>query len=227
MPWLRKQRVWLESLIDECGDPHQRISLFAIAGQTSGLLGYIAAGRGSSPIGRAYCLESYQLGCYAADPNLVAWARGMQSFCEYYAGRYEEALRFAEAGLAEATADSQRIRLAVNGVARAKGRLGDADGVRRAVDQAYEVQSRSEAGISPRSSISLAGYSSAQLAGNPATAYLSLAMPREVERYGRIALGVMPAEQSPWGRALVQLDMARVAGDEFGWRLRCGNGDDR
>lgn len=132
----------------------------------------------------------------------------MQSFCEYYAGRYEEALRFAEAGLAEATADSQRIRLAVNGVARAKGKLGDADGVRRAVDQAYEVQSRSEAGISPRSSISLAGYSSAQLAANAATAYLSLARPREVERYGRIALGEMPAEQ-PWGRALVQLDMAR------------------
>lgn len=210
VPWLRKQRAWLESLIDECSDPRQRIRLFEIAGQTSGLLGYIAASCGSFPVARAYSLESYQLGCYTADPALMAWARGMQSFCEYYAGSYVAALRFAEAGIAEAANGSQSIRLAVNGVARAKGKLGDADGVRRAVDEAYELQSRSNAVTADHSSISLHGYSNAQLAGNAATAYLSLAMPVEVERYGRIALDEMHATQSPWGRALVQLDMARA-----------------
>ncbi|MFE3445037.1 2'-5' RNA ligase family protein [Nocardia sp. NPDC059180] len=128
LPWLRKQRAWLESLIDECGDPRQRIRLFEIAGQTSGLLGYIAVGCGSFTVARAYCLESYQLGCYAGDTNLMAWARGIQSFCEYYAGRYEDALRFAEAGLVDAAGGSQSVRLAINGVARAKGKLGDAEG---------------------------------------------------------------------------------------------------
>ncbi|WP_280467624.1 hypothetical protein [Nocardia cyriacigeorgica] len=210
VPSLRKQRAWLESLIDECGDPFQRIRLFEIAGQTSGLLGYIAASCGSFAVARAYCLESYQLSCYATDPVLMAWARGMQSFCEYYAGCYPEALRFAEAGVAAAAGGPQSVRLIVNGVARAKGKLGDAEGVRRAVDEAYQLQSRSDEGTAQRSSISLDGYSSAQLAGNGATAYLSLAMPDEVERYGRFALREMPAEQSPWGWALVQLDMARA-----------------
>ncbi|MBF6080078.1 hypothetical protein IU485_01730 [Nocardia cyriacigeorgica] len=210
LPWLRKQRAWLESWIDECGDPFQRIRLFEIAGQTSGLLGYIAASCGSFAVARAYCLESYQLSCYATDPALMAWARGMQSFCEYYAGRYPEALRFAEAGVVAAAGRPQSIRLIVNGVARAKGKLGDVEGVRRAVDEAYQLLSRTDAGTFQRSSISLDGCSTAQLAGNAATAYLSLAMPDEVERYGRLALSEMPAEQSPWGRALVQLDIARA-----------------
>lgn len=177
LPWLRKQRAWLESLIDECGDPFQRIRLFEIAGQTSGLLGYIAASCGSFAVARAYCLESYQLSCYATDPALMAWARGMQSFCEYYAGRYPEALRFAEAGVVAAAGRPQSIRLIVNGVARAKGKLGDVEGVRRAVDEAYQLLSRTDAGTFQRSSISLDGCSTAQLAGNAATAYLSLAMP--------------------------------------------------
>ncbi|WP_369028308.1 hypothetical protein, partial [Nocardia farcinica] len=126
-------------------------------------------------------------------PALMAWARGMQSFCEYYAGRYPEALRFAEAGVVAAAGGPQSIRLIVNGVARAKGKLGDVEGVRRAVDEAYQLLSRTDAGPFQRSSISLDGYSTAQLAGNAATAYLSLAMPDEVERYGRLALSEMPA----------------------------------
>ncbi|NEW54521.1 hypothetical protein GV794_02415 [Nocardia cyriacigeorgica] len=210
VPWLRKQRVWLESLIDECGEPRQRVRLFEIAGQTSGLLGYIAVGCGSFAVARAYCLEAYQLSRYAADSNLIAWARGMQSFCEYYAGRYGDALRFAEAGFTEAAGGRQSIRLAVNGIARAKGKLGDADGVRRAVDSAYQLQSDTEQPKCVPSSISLDCYNAAQIAGNAATAFLSLAMPIEVERFGRIALAEMTAEQSPWGRALVQVDMARA-----------------
>lgn len=92
LPALTKQRAWLEALIDECRDLQQQRQLFEIASQTSGLLGYIAVGCASFSLARAYCLESFQLSGYAEDRNLMAWARGMQSFCEYYAGRYDKAL---------------------------------------------------------------------------------------------------------------------------------------
>ncbi|MFI6362281.1 hypothetical protein ACIBG0_05980 [Nocardia sp. NPDC050630] len=60
------------------------------------------------------------------------------------------------------------------------------------------------------SSISLGSYSSAQIAGNAATAYLSLAAPERVEEYARLALAEMNEANSPWGRSLVMIDMARA-----------------
>jgi len=127
VPALKKQRAWLDTLLDECNHPQQRQQLFEVAGETSGLLGYIAVGSGSFSLARAYCLESFQLGDYVQDGNLKAWARGMQSFCEYYAGRYEEALRYAEDGIAHAGSGPQSVRLAINGVARAMGKRGDVE----------------------------------------------------------------------------------------------------
>ncbi|UGT68311.1 hypothetical protein LTT66_35070 [Nocardia gipuzkoensis] len=209
VPALQKQRVWLDELIDECGHPRQRGRLFEIASETSGLLGYIAVGTGNFSLARAYCLESFQLGEYAQDKNLVAWARGLQSFCEYYAGQYDEALRYAQDGLAHAGYGPQRARLAINGVARAMGKLGDVEGVHHAVDQAYERLSHNgEPAVVP-SSISLEGYSPAQVAGNAATSYLSLAMPEKVEQYAALALPEMNQTNSPWGRSLVMIDLAR------------------
>ncbi|MFD0366301.1 hypothetical protein ACFQZZ_33115 [Nocardia sp. GCM10030253] len=209
IPTLKKQRGWLDELIDECGHPAQRSPLFEIASKTSGLLGYIAVGCGNFPLARAYCRESFQLGDYAQNNNLIAWARGMQSFCEYYAGQYDKALIYAEDGLARAVAGPQNVRLAINGVARARGTLGDVQGVHRAVDETYEMLSRNGTPAGVPSSISLDSYSSAQVAGNAATAYLSLAMPDSVERYANLALCEMSDANSPWGRSLVMIDVAR------------------
>src|SRR5690606_31653143 len=89
---LRKQRAWLDELIDGCSHPAQRSRLLEVAGMTSGLLGYITVGCAHFSLARAYCQEAYQLGEYARDGNLAAWARGLQSFCEYYAGRFDKAL---------------------------------------------------------------------------------------------------------------------------------------
>ncbi|QIS02576.1 hypothetical protein F5X71_09805 [Nocardia brasiliensis] len=145
VPALRKQRNWLDELVDQCGDPAQRRQLFETASETSGLLGYIAVGTGNFSTARAYCLESFLLGSHAQDSNLMAWARGMQSFCEYYAGQFDQALAYAEDGLARAAAGPQSVRLAINGVARAKGKLGDIDGVHHAVDAAYTMLARTGA----------------------------------------------------------------------------------
>ncbi|WP_330249706.1 helix-turn-helix transcriptional regulator [Nocardia sp. NBC_00565] len=206
---LVKQRAWIDELLDECSRPQQRQQLFEIAGQTSGLLGFITASLGNFPLSRAYCLEAFQLGDFVDDMNLQAWARGLQSFCEYYAGRYDEALRYAQDGLNYAKSGPQSVRLTINGAARALGKLGDTNGVRRAVDESYALMEQNNAPNGAPSSISLGCYSAAQVAGNAATAYLSLAMPDRVEEYVNRALPEMSASDSPWGRSLVIIDMAR------------------
>ncbi|WP_280442371.1 hypothetical protein [Nocardia brasiliensis] len=209
VPALRKQRDWLDELVDQCGVPEQRRQLFETASETSGLLGYIAVGTGNFSTARAYCLESFLLGSHAQNGNLMAWARGMQSFCEYYAGQFDQALAYAEDGLAYAAAGPQSVRLTINGVARAKGKLGDVEGVHRAVDEAYTMTARAGAPTGVPSSISLESYSAAQVAGNAATAYLSLGMPDRVETYVQQALPEMNESNSPWGRSLVLIDWAR------------------
>lgn len=207
-PVLVKQRAWIDSLLDECGHPRQRQQLFRIAAATAGLLGYIAVGRGAFPLARAYCLEAFQLGDFAENPNLQAWARGLQSFCEYYAGSYREALLLAKDGLTFAQSGPQSVRLTVNGMARAMGKLGDAEGVSRAVEEAYELMSRNDVPVGVPSSIALDCYSAAQTASNAATAYVSLGVPDQVQRYVNLALPDISTSGSPWSRSLVMIDLA-------------------
>jgi tetratricopeptide (TPR) repeat protein len=208
VPALMKQRAWVDSFLDECSHPTQRKQLFEIAAATSGVLGYVCVGRNNFPLARAYCFEAFQLGDFAQDANLQAWARGLQSFCEYYAGQYDEALRFAEDGLKYARSGPQSVRLTVNGAARAMGKLGNAEGVHRAADRAYDLISCNDAPSGVPSSISFGCYSAAQTAGNVATAYVSLGMPEKAQRYIELALPDMRKADSPWSRSLVMIDMA-------------------
>ena len=208
VPVLLKQRSWTDSLLGECSHPKQRQQLFEIAGVTSGLLGYVAVGRSEFPLARAYCLEAFKLGDFAQDTNIQAWARGLQSFCEYYDRRYDEALRLAIDGLNYAQSGPQSVRLTINGVARARGKLGDAEGVRRAVDRAYDLMSRNDVPSGLPSSIALECYSVAQTASNAATAYVPLGMPENVQHYVEQALPDIRKSGSPWSRSLVMIDLA-------------------
>jgi hypothetical protein len=132
----------------------------------------------------------------------------LQSFCEYYAGQYDKALRLAVDGLGYARSGPQSVRLTINGAARALGKLGDAEGVRRAVDSAYDLLSGNDAPDGVPSSISLGCYSAAQTASNAATAYVSLGMPDKVQQYVDLALPDISTSQSPWSRSLVMIDLA-------------------
>ncbi|WP_433727813.1 helix-turn-helix domain-containing protein [Nocardia sp. CA-129566] len=76
-PSLVKERSWIEALLDECSLPSQRQPLFEAGAKNSGLLGYIAVGRGNFPLARAYCREAFQLGALAQNNHLCAWARGL------------------------------------------------------------------------------------------------------------------------------------------------------
>ncbi|MER5647899.1 helix-turn-helix transcriptional regulator [Streptosporangium sp. NPDC002524] len=208
VPALLDQRSWLDELIGECNHPRERQQLFEIASGTSGLLGYIAVGRGKFPLARAYCAEAFQLGDFAQDSNLQAWARGLQSFCEYYAQDYDEALRLAMDGLGHAKFGPQSVRLTVNCMARAMGKLGDVEGVHRAVGEAYELMSRNDVPPGLPSSITFECYSAAQTASNAATAYVSLEIPEKVQKYVDLALPDINSSDSPWSRSLVMIDSA-------------------
>jgi hypothetical protein len=207
-PALRKQRAWVEELLDDCSHPAQLQQLLGIAGITSGVLGYVAVGRGDFALARAYCLEAFQLGDFTENAGIKAWARGLQSFCEYYAGEYGKALELARDGLSYAQCGPQSVRLAINGVARAAGKLGDTEDVHRAVGDAYELMSRNDVPEGVPSSISLHCYSEAQTASNAATAYVSLAMPEQAQQYAALALPAISESDSPWSRSLVLIDLA-------------------
>jgi len=205
---LVKQRVWLDTLLGECSHPQQRQRLFEVATLVSGLLGYLAVGRAAFRLARAYCLEGFQLADFAQDSTLRAWVRGIQSFCEYYAGDYHAALHLAMDGIACAGSGPQNVRLTINGVARAAGKLGNVEGVRRTVAAAYDLLEQHQAPSGVPSSIGLGCYSPAQVASNAATAFVSLGMPRDVQHYVELAMPDISRSDSPWSRSLVTLDLA-------------------
>lgn len=207
-PRLIRLRACAEAILGDCGHPAQRRELFEVAGMASGILGYIAVGRADFSLARAYCLESFRLADFADSPGLQAWSRGMHSFCEYYAGRYDDALRLAEDGLSYAGSGPQSVRLTVNGVARARGKLGDRQGVHRAVGEAEELLARNGAPGGVPSSITLGCYSRAQVAGNAATAYVALALPDKIRHHIGLAMPDIAAHGSPWGQSLVTIDLA-------------------
>ncbi|GIE99819.1 hypothetical protein [Paractinoplanes rishiriensis] len=205
---LRKQRTWISTLLGECRRPTQQQQLFNMGSVTSGILGYVAVGRGNFPLARAYCLEAFAMAEFAQDDNLQSWVRGMQSFCEYYAKDYSEALRLAVDGLTYAQSGPQSVRLTINGAARAMGKLGDVDGVHRAVESAYDLLARNDVPNGIPSSIALDCYSAAQTASNAATAYLSLGAAEKVKEFVQLALPEISKSGSPWSRSLVTIDLA-------------------
>jgi hypothetical protein len=132
----------------------------------------------------------------------------MQSFCEYYAGDYEEALAVAVDGLRYAGTGPQSVRLTINGVARAAGKLGDKLGVQRAVERAYELMSQNEVPTGLPSSVSLQCYSPAQTASNAVTAYVSLGDSAGVQEFAPLALPDIKRSASPWSQAFLKVDLA-------------------
>ena len=208
VPALLRQRALVNSLLSEYCPARQQRQLYEIAGVMSGVLGYIAVGRSDFLLARAYTLEAFQLGDFAENSGLQAWARGLQSFCEYYSGRYDDALSLAEDGLDYAKSGPQSVRLAANGVARARGKLGDAGGVDRAVDEAYDFMSCNEVPEGMPSSISFECYSAAQTASNAATAYVSLGKADKVQQYVDLAMPDISNSDSPWSKSLVLIDLA-------------------
>lgn len=182
--------------------------ILGLAGRLSGLLGYMAVNSGRFALADLYCREAFDLAMVAGDPDLQAWARGTQSLAAYYRGRFQEALDCARDGQRYARGGPQSIRLAVNGEARALGRLGDRAGVDRAVGFAFEGLTKisSPAGMTP--CISFGPYSQARVMANAATAYLGVGAPARVMGYGEELERLVDESDSVWSQSLVRLDVA-------------------
>jgi tetratricopeptide (TPR) repeat protein len=207
---LVKQRQALDMMIEECAHPVERLRLYRLAGRTSGLLAYMAVNRSRYSIARAYCSEAFALAEYANDHELQAWVRGTQSFCEYYAGDYQAAVDLARDGQRYAMDGPQAVRLAINGEARALGKLGDTAGVHVAVQRGYDLLDRNAPvnGVSP--CISFGGYSLARAASNAVTAYVDLGAPTDAATHAEVAMPEFDISDSRWSKSLIRLDLAKA-----------------
>ncbi|MGY4899954.1 hypothetical protein ACWEEK_30785 [Micromonospora aurantiaca (nom. illeg.)] len=72
---------------------------------------------------------------------MQARARATQSLIAFYTGDYHDALAYAQDALRRAGNSPHRIRLTINGQARALARLGDRYGVDKAVNHPFTALS--------------------------------------------------------------------------------------
>jgi transcriptional regulator with XRE-family HTH domain len=212
-PELIAQRRHVHGLLDAQQRLVQRERLIATAALLSGLLAATALDLGRIATARAYGAEAF----HAADmlpptSDLRAWVRGTQSLIEYYAGDFAGSLALARDGQRLAARSSpQRIRLAVNGEARAAGKLGDHRGVDEAVDRAHALLSEQPPAPAVSASLSLTSYCAARTDGNAATAYLSVGRMDKVEQLAGRAVDMFAALGHTGPLAMTRLDLAVAA----------------
>ncbi|MBC9714473.1 helix-turn-helix domain-containing protein [Streptomyces sp. TRM66268-LWL] len=207
-PRANRLRGFVQERLDGRQLPQQRRALFRLAAQASGLLGYMAVNAGREALAEAYCTETYELAREIGDQELMMWALGTRSLGAYYTGRFEQAARWAEAGISVNPRDPQAIRLLVNGAARALGKQGNAQGARRAIGKALELTGRVTVPSGLTSCIAFAPYSMARTLANAATAHVSLGDTGEVLAYAEQISPLVEESDSAWTQTLVSLDVA-------------------
>ncbi|WP_344074150.1 helix-turn-helix transcriptional regulator [Streptomyces crystallinus] len=201
-------RRYVGELLEGRQLPRQREALFRLASQASALLAYMAVNAGRELLAEAYCAEAAELARHIDDRELGMWIQGTRSLNAYYAGRFEEAAAFADAGVALDPGHPQAIRLQANGRARALGKLGDAAGAERAIEAALDLSGQHNVpdGLTP--CISFAPYALARTLANAATVHVALRTPHRVLGYADEIDERVRQSDSAWSRALVRLDVA-------------------
>ncbi|WP_189957699.1 hypothetical protein [Streptomyces alanosinicus] len=201
-------RNFIQDRLEGQQPPRQREALFRLAAQASGLLGYMAVNAGREVVAEAYCKEAEELAKEIADRALIMWVQGTRSLNAYYAGHYDEAVQWAEAGLQIAPNHPQAIRLQSNGRARALGKLGDRPGAERAIAAAEELSSDHQVAVGLTSCISFEPYGMARTLANAATVHVALANAPQVLAYADQIDELVEQSDSAWSQALVRLDVA-------------------
>lgn len=197
---LAPEAVRARQLVDQLLGGNQRLDqrarLFEVAGRLSGQLSYMAINLGKFGAARAYGAEAFEIARFIEHDELSAWVRGTQSFAAYYTGDYKLSLTLARDGQRYASDGVQAVRLAVNGEARALGKLRDRRSTAEAVARSYRLLERfpPAAGMTP--CISFGIYSEARTASNAATAYLAIADTKQVLAYTEYARRIIDASPS-------------------------------
>ncbi len=208
MTRMRPLRVYVDQLMAGRQHPPQRARLYTVAAHLSGLLGALALDLGVFGLAHAYAAEAFDLAEAAQQPEVQAWTRATQSLIAFYTGDYHDALAYAQDGLQRSGTGEHRIRLTINGQARALARLGDRYGVDRAVDRAFTMLSDRPASSEVSASLALGPYCQARTAANAATAYLALGRTAGVTSHLAIAITAFDTAELAGPRALSRLDLA-------------------
>lgn len=204
-PVARQLQEFVARLLQGSQHPHQRLRLYVAATHLTGILAALALDLGARASAEAYARESFEIAEASAIGDVQAWSRAVQSLVAYYNGDHRDALAYARDGQRRAQTPTHRVRLAVNGEARALARIGDVRGVDEAVDRAFDITSSMppRPHISP--SLSLDVYCPARVAANAATAYLAIGKPGKVDAYLDTALAAFDAAGLRGPRALSRL----------------------
>nr|WP_024126531.1 helix-turn-helix transcriptional regulator [Streptomyces sp. FR1]AHE39150.1 Hypothetical protein pFRL3_373 [Streptomyces sp. FR1] len=212
----RKLRSHLQGLLRGQQPPSHRAALFRITARTSAVLGYMAVNAGRHHLAESYCAEAVGLAGDIGDLETVMWAYGTRSLSAYYRGDFEEAVRWADTGIALAPLHPQAIRLQVNGRARALSRMKDSDGAIRAIETAEDLSARHSVTTQLTPCISLEPYGVTRTLANAITAYVGLGDTAEVRRYADEISDHVATAESDWTRSLVRLDeaTAHVSGSQ-------------
>ncbi|WP_329394478.1 helix-turn-helix transcriptional regulator [Streptomyces melanogenes] len=201
-------RRYVGELLEGRQLPRQREALFRLAAQASALLAYMAVNAGREVLAEAYCAEAAELASHIDDRELVMWIQGTRSLNAYYAGRFEQAVACADAGVAIDPGHPQAIRLQANGRARALGKLGDVTGAERAIAAALDLSARHDVADGLTPCISFVPYALARTLANAATVHVALRSPHRVLAYADEIDDRVEQSDSAWSRALVRLDVA-------------------
>ena len=202
-----REREAVDELLQGHQSAAQRAALFVLAGKLSVILAHLAFDLGADTLAETYAVEASTLAELAGHHDLLAHVRGTQSFVAYYRQQYREALLLARDGARYAGSRPAAVRIAVQ-EARALARLGDTSGVDRAVERAFDLRRDLDEPDTPAPFLSFAAYDTSRIAGNAATAYLSLGQADKVRHYTGIALPVLEANDARAGQALTKLDAA-------------------
>jgi hypothetical protein len=205
---VRQLRSLVEDLARQGVRPLLQSRLLSTAAYISGLLGALALDLGRPASARAYAREAFELAQTIELPALQAWARATQSLVEYYSGSYDSALAYALDGQRFAANGPHAVRLALNGEARALGKLGDRRGVDEAVDRGFAILEAHPAATEVSPSLSTEIYCVARAAANAATAYLALRLPEQADQYALQAITSFDEAQLHGPQALTRLDLA-------------------
>ncbi|MER5457045.1 helix-turn-helix transcriptional regulator [Micromonospora sp. NPDC002389] len=205
---MRPLRGYVDQLMSDRQHPPLRLRLYVAAAHLSGLLGVLALDLGVFRVAHAYAAEAFDLADAAEQPDARAWARATQSLIAFYTGDYHDALAYAQDGLRLAGPSPHRIRLLVNGEARACARLGNQHGVDSAVDRAFGLLSTYPSDGQVSASLALGPYCRARTAANAATAYLAIGSGTDVTTHLTTAITAFDAAELRGPQALSRLDLA-------------------
>lgn len=123
--------------------PDQTRDLYLVAGITCGLMAMASRDLGAVHDAMTQARTGYACADNAGHDGLRAWIRGLQANIAHWAGRWDDAVRYAELGADAATRSRSTTAVMLAGAeARALGALNRVDEAHAAVNRAVDARDR-------------------------------------------------------------------------------------